>query len=185
MINLELSSKNCRDGTLSMIASLNVLINYSQLILYLPSSERPGHVWGEAELVQGFAWSPGIVSLSVPEHAMVCAVGIEAVSSFKMSPDAISCIRVPFTVDENPVFAGSVFFYEPVDIEFGNYSLYYEVIPGIGTAKINDGSQDQVFDIDYILKISLAQEPDSDFKILKAGGAVHSDKVLSRLSELA
>lgn len=168
-----------------MIASLNVMINYSQLIMYLPSIERPGHVWGDAELDQGFAWSPGIVSFSVPEHAMVCAVEIEAVSSFKMSLDAISCIRIPFTVDENPVFVGSVFFYDSVDIAFGEYGLFYEVIPGKGTAKINDGSQDQIVDIDYVLKISLVEGAEIDFEILKSGGAVHSDKVLRRLSELA
>lgn len=168
-----------------MIASLNVLINYSQLILYLPSIERPGHVWGDAELDQGFAWSPGIVSFSVPEHAMVCTVEIDTVSAFNMSADAISCVRVPFKVDESPLFVGSVFFYDPVDLGFGDYSLYYEVIPGSGTAKISNGTQDEIFNIDYVLKVSFLEENDGDFEILKSGGAVHSDKVLSRLSELA
>lgn len=168
-----------------MLASLNVLINYGQLILYLPSVDRPGHLWGEPEMQQGFAWSPGIVSFGVPEHAFICTVEIEMVDAFRTSPDAISCLRVPFDVSETPVQIGSIFEYEPVDIPTGAYSLMCEVLPGRGTWEIDTDDQKEIGDIDHVIKISLARGDSDIFEVLKTGGAVFSDKVLSRLCALA
>ncbi len=168
-----------------MLASLHIMINHSQLIMYLPSVERPGHIWGDAELDQGFAWSPGIVSLGVPEHAFICLVQIDVVRDFELSSDAISCVRVPFEIDKSPVFVGSVYHYDPVYVESGKYSLYYEAFPGQGTARIGNCGQMEVVEISNILKISLVPNGGDAFEVLKAGGRVQSNKVLSRLSEIA
>jgi hypothetical protein len=168
-----------------MLASLSVMINYSQLVIYQPFVQRPGHVWGDSELDQGFAWSPGIVSLGVPEHAFICLVEIETTNDFKLSDDAISCLRVPFDVSENPVNVGSVFFYDPVEIDKGPYSLIYEVLPGRGTWEIEENGQKETGENSYVLKLWLVPGENETFEILKVGGAIHTDKVLSRLSSLA
>jgi Competence protein J (ComJ) len=167
-----------------MLASLDVLINYSQLILYQPSIERPGHVWGDAELDQGFAWSPGIVSFGVPEHALVCRVEISIASSFEISADAISCLRVPFSIDESTTYVGSVFHYNSVKIDFGKYALFYEVLPGSGTATIENAGQTETVELSFVLKLCFVPDRSDTFEIVRSGGAVHSDKVLSRLSDL-
>lgn len=168
-----------------MLSSLSVMINYGQLILYLPSVERPGHVWGEPELQQGFAWSPGIVSFGIPEHAFICTVEIEVVDTFSLSPDAISCLRVPFDVCEAPVQIGSVFAYDAVDIPMGRYSLICEILPGYGTWEIETDGEKESGDIDYVINLRFMTGESDLFDILKAGGAVHSDKILNRLSGLA
>lgn len=168
-----------------MLASLSVMINYGQLILYLPSVERPGHVWGEPELQQGFAWSPGIVSLGIPEHAFICTVEIDVVEAFTPSPDAISCLRVPFNLYATPVQVGSVFEYEPVDVPKGRYSLICEVLPGQGIWEIETGEEKEIGDIDHVIKLWFVPGETDVFEILKTGGAVYSGKVLSRFTELA
>lgn len=168
-----------------MLASLSIMINYGQLILYLPSVERPGHLWGDPELQQGFAWSPGIVSLGVPEHAFICTIEVEMTAAFTLSPDAISCLRVPFNVTETPVQVGSVFEYQPVNIQKGPYSLFYEVLPGRGTWEIEEDGEKESGDVDYVIKLWFVPDETDEFEILKTGGAVHTDKVLSRLTKLA
>ncbi|MHC1550371.1 competence protein ComJ [Phyllobacterium sp. K27] len=168
-----------------MLTSLSVMINYGQLIIYLPSVKRPGHLWGENELKQGFAWSPGIVSLAVPEHAFICLVEIEIANDFKLSLDAISCLRVPFDISETPVNVGSIFHYDQITIEQNKYSLIYEVLPGRGTWEIDENGEKEQGENSYVLKIWLIPGEDDSFEILKTGGAVETDKILSRLTELA
>lgn len=168
-----------------MLASFNVMINYGQLILYLPFVKRPGHMWAEPELEQGFAWSPGIVSFGVPEHAFVCTVEIELTDAFNLSADAICGLQVPFDVTETPVQVGSIFEYEAVDIEKGKYSLVYEVLPGRGTWEIEVEGEKESGDVDYVIKLWLLPSDLNVFEVLKVGGPVHSDKILSRLTDLA
>lgn len=168
-----------------MLASLSVMINYGQLVIYLPSVKRPGHLWGDNELKQGFAWSPGIVSLAVPEHAFICLVEVDIARDFKLSGDAICCLRVPFDIFETPVYVGSIFNYDPVKIENGKYSLIYEVLPGRGTWEIDSDGVKEKGENSYVLKIWLVPSDDGSFEILKAGGPIQTDQVLSRLSDLA
>ena len=168
-----------------MLASLNIMINYSQLILYLPSIQKPGHLWTDPEFNQGFAWSPGIVSFGVPEDAFVCDVEIDVKGAFTLSPDAISCIQVPFDINESPLQVGSVFFYDPVDVPKAKYSLFYEVLPGarrIWEMEV-DGTQ-QSGNVDYILKLWFVPDESNHYEIIKMGGAVRSDKVLERVSPI-
>ncbi|MDK4706611.1 competence protein ComJ [Rhizobium sp. CNPSo 4062] len=168
-----------------MLATFSVMINYGQLIVYLPSVNRPGHIWGDDELDQGFAWSPGIISLGVPEHAFICRVDVEIISTFSVSPDAISCLRVPFNIHETPVYIGSVFYYESVNIDNGPYSLIYEVLPGEGTWEIESAGKKEYGENSYAIKLCLIPGEDDRFEIIKPGGAIHTHKILSRLSKLA
>ncbi|MEF2074919.1 competence protein ComJ [Consotaella aegiceratis] len=172
------------DGTMNMLASLDVMISYGQLVIYLPSIQHPGHLWSDDELDQGFAWSPGIVSLGVPEHAFICLVNIDVANDFKLASNAISCLRVPFDIFETPVYVGSIYHYEAVKIKNGRYQLFYEVLPGQGTWEIySNGKKDQG-KYSYILNIVLVPGENDYFEILKVGGSIHTDKFLSRLSNL-
>jgi hypothetical protein len=168
-----------------MLISLNMMINYGQIILYFPSVERPGHQWGDAEQLQGFAWSPGIVSLAVPEHAFMCIVNIDIVSDYQLDPGAISAIRVPFEINETPVFVGSIFHYDEVDLAPDKYSMFAELLPGVGTWEIDSDGVKEQGEFDYIVNLKFVSDKSNSFEILQTGGAVNSDRVLSRLTELA
>lgn len=166
-----------------MIAALDIQINYGQLVLYLPSVERPGHRWEDDHLRQGFCWSPGIVSFSVPEHAEMCRVTIDLLPGYTPAFDAISAVRVPFAVTESPAMLGSVFHYDEVDIPRGSYELVFEARPGEGSYRLDDIEEEIPYS--YGLRLIFIPAASPTFRILKAGGPVTSRDVLRETAELA
>lgn len=112
--------------------SFDLAVSHGQLIVGLPAVERPGHRWEEDHLRQGFAWSSGLVSLAVPEHAEICRVRVGLVRDHEVAANCISSVRVPFDVTAGPVRVGSVFEAEEVDVPRGLYTLFFEVLPGEG-----------------------------------------------------
>ncbi|MGU3494787.1 competence protein ComJ [Xanthobacteraceae bacterium A53D] len=167
------------------IAAFDLMVNYGQIIVHLPSVERPGHAWGDAELAQGFAWSPGLASFGVPHHAFMCRVNVSVAPAHTLAADAISSVRVPFAVTDGPVMVGSVFHYDPVDLPTGRYALVFETTPGVGTYRFED--EGEIIEGDYDFTAHLVFMPDQAevFEILKMGGTVESDRVLSSLTATA
>lgn len=160
--------------------TFDVMVNYGQVTVHLPSIERPGHEWGDAELEQGFAWSPGIVSLGVPEHCEDCRVEVLVAPAATLSPDAISAVSVPFTIPASPILVGSVFHFDEVAIAPGDYTLVTEILPVTG-----DADTDSEYEPSHLLRLHFSPGGDGAPAILKAGGAVRSERVLAERSALA
>ncbi len=155
-----------------MLAEFAVTVNYAQIIVYRRGLARPGLLWDDDHVAQGFAWDHEIVAFGVPDHDGECLVQVDLTTM----PDAVSVqslwmIETPFEVTTGQVEIGTILDTKLVTMPIGNYSLYFKAFPG---AKI-DGSQD------YPYRVRLAFCPNSSpaFGILKSG-ELGAQRVLRR-----
>ncbi|ONG45015.1 hypothetical protein BKE38_26970 [Pseudoroseomonas deserti] len=165
--------------------SFDLAVSHSQVIIHLPTVERPGHRWEEDHLRQGFAWSEGLVSLAVPEHAEICRVRVEIVEEHAVPADCLSCVRVPFEVTAGPLSIGSVFEAEEVEIPLDRYALIFTVRPGEGRWTLELDGETESGEYSDLLEVTLIPTADPSFAILRAGGGVQVDRVLREDAETA
>jgi hypothetical protein len=162
-----------------------MMLNYGQVTISLPSVERPGHLWEEGHLRQGFAWSDGLASFGVPEHAETCRMDVRLVSDHEVDPRCISSVCVPFDAREGRALIGSVFGAEEVELPPGRYQLIFDVMPGEGTWSLEEDGQSISGEYSYLITIGFRPSAAPGFAILKAGGAVQSETVLSTRADHA
>lgn len=154
-----------------MVLSFPVLVNYTQVIVYLCNLSRPGLLWADEHVAQGFAWDHSIVSFGVPDHDGECFIEADTDSDpSKTRIDAsLWAIEVPFDAEEPDIQLGTILDTRALKIELGKYRLIFEAHPG----QIKDD-----ISYAYLLRFCFIKSDQQAFKILKQGG-LQSDKVLT------
>lgn len=158
---------------MTVLATFNVTVLYAQILVFAPSTPLPGLLWTDEHVAQGFAWSEGSVSFGIPDHDGDCLVRISLSPRYVLPENALWAVKVPFTVSHAAVQAGSILSDIRVDIPNGTYELFFTALP----------NQDP--DMAFTLSFDFVASPDPDFAILKRGGELETDKVLTRDAEFA
>lgn len=151
---------------MTILADFPITIDYAQVLVFTASHPRPGLLWTDQHVAQGFAWSEGIVSFGVPDHDGECRLQLEVAETITVAPDAISAVQVPFTIAED-IKLGSVFELREAELPLGTYELAFQILPG-----------DEEFA--YVLRLTFAATDTPDFAILKPGGDVTATEILRR-----
>lgn len=158
-----------------MIAEFDILVDYSQILVHLSTVARPGLLWDDDHVTQGFAYLPGIVSFGMPDHDGVCLVQVDTKAEIAVAPAAIWALSVPFDVSVSPVKIGTIFTKHDVAVPLGNYNLVFAVAQGKGVSRPSSEE-----DYAYVVRIDFCPSENPDFRILKKGGEVTTDTVLRR-----
>lgn len=153
------------------IARFALFVEYTQILVHLAGHPKPGLLWNDDHVAQGFAWSEGLVSFGIPDHDGQVVVSVQLDDNNTIKDEAIWAVQVPFDVTE-PLRIGTVFETTVMDIPLGTYDLILEALNG--------------FD-DYVYQINLRFVPSAaaGFGILKRGAEIQTDEVLTTTAELA
>ncbi|MGK9165233.1 competence protein ComJ [Inquilinus limosus] len=154
-----------------MIAEFELTVSYTQIVVSVSGITPPEFDWTDEHLAQGFAWMPTIVSFGVPDHDGKCLIQVETVPRIQIDPDTLWAIRVPFDVPSVPLTIGSILDGKDVKIPEGRYSLFFEALPG----NFGEGR-----DYAFVFRLKFFKNLSPDFKILKQGTELTTDKVLRR-----
>jgi hypothetical protein len=135
---------------------------------------RPGLLWDDGHVAQGFAWSDGIVSFGVPDHDRQCLVRVETSKTLSVEAAALWALQTPFSVDASPLKIGTIGNMRNVDVPAGKYDLIFHALPG-----------EAVGNYAFLLKLSFVPTETPDFRILKQGDELTTDHVLRRDAQRA
>ncbi len=155
-----------------MLADFTLTVLYTQVVVHVAGLDRPGLLWTDDHVAQGFAWAEGIASFGVPDHDGECELQVETAEAVSVDPQALWALRVPFRVPSTtPLQIGTITDMRPVTVPPHEYSLVFQAFAGRTEA------------IAYILRMSFAKDAHPDFEILKKGDGLTTDKVLRRDAE--
>ncbi|MDQ0458478.1 competence protein ComJ [Rhizobium paknamense] len=152
-----------------MIAEFPITVLYTQVVVHLPGLPRPGLLWDDEHVAQGFAWSEGIVSFGVPDHDGECLIRVDIADAINVSDAAEWAVQTPFDVTATPVKIGTIGNLKDVNVPPGKFNLMFEALPG-----------QPVGDYAFVLNLIFVRTEEPEFKILKAGDELTTDKVLRR-----
>ena len=153
-----------------MLAKIQLLIDYTQVLVYAKSHPSPGLVWTDDDVSQGFAWNEGIASFGVPDHDGECVLEIAIRHYIEPDEKSLWAVQVPFDVHE-PLMIGSVFFSEEVKVPLGKYNLIFEARAGVD-------------DIAFFLNLTFSEADTPSFSVLKRGGDITASHVLKERAKL-
>ncbi len=154
-----------------MTDRFSIFVSYTQILVHLASHPKPGLLWTDEHVAQGFAWADGVVSFGVPDHDGPCLIEVQPFDTGSLEAGALWAVQVPFKVTET-LMIGSVFDMHPVNIPVGQYNLVFEALAG---------RDDHAF----VFNLKFARTERPGFAILKQGDALTTDVVLRKLAELA
>ena len=153
----------------AVLAEIPVMIDYGQLVVFVPSVPRAGLLWTDEHVRQGFAWAPGIVCFGISDHDGYDLVRIEAAGDQAIAPEALWAIRVPLEVQRDGVEVGTVGIHENVSVPEGRYSLVFQALPGTGMPDDEASGAPCA----HILHLKFCP-----VEIVKQGSELQTDKVL-------
>ncbi|MDQ1194423.1 competence protein ComJ [Agrobacterium sp. SORGH_AS 787] len=153
-----------------MIAEFPLTVLYTQVVVHLADLPRPGLLWDDEHVNQGFAWAEGIVSFGVPDHDGQCFLRIDLTETFELDPEAEWAVQTPFEVTR-PLKVGTIANMHDVVVPNGLYNVVFQALPG---------SQAPLEGMAYLLSITFVPTSNPSFEILKQGLELATDKVLRR-----
>jgi hypothetical protein len=143
---------------------------YTQITVSRHGLPRPGLLWDDDHVAQGFAWGEETVAFGVPDHDGVCLLDVDtADASYRISPNAIWAVSVPFFAKSSRVDVGTVGEEKVFELTPGSYTLTFEALPGTHIDKE---------DYAFIIRIRFIPDKEPAFRILKTGMEVRTDHVL-------
>lgn len=151
-------------------------ILYNQLTVFRHGLARPGLLWEDAHVAQGFAWDEETVAFGVSDTDENCFVDVAVADHVEVLPNAISALAVPFTAKATTLDIGSVGYVQPFTLPIGTYTLTCETLPG---AVIDEEPYSFLFRLRFI------PSAHPDFAILKRGGEVNADHILTTTAKRA
>ncbi len=160
-----------------MITDFSISVNYTQVLTYLRHIDRPGLLWSDDHVAQGFAWNPGLVSFGVPDHDGECLVEVntDANLSDLRVDTSLWAIEVPFDADETEIQVGTVLDDRTCIISEGSYHLVFEAHTGEIKGDIS---------YTYIVRFNFIKASQGTFAILKQGSLL-SGTVLTTTAQRA
>ena len=158
-----------------MIKRFPVLVNYTQVLAYRRHLDRPGLLWTDDHVAQGFAWNPGIASFGVPDHDGSCLIEVDTAGTpAGLQIDAsLWAIAVPFDTDEAEIQVGTIFDDQTCAIAPGSHRLVFEAHAG----RTEDGTT-----YAFLLRFGFIRAEHAEFEILKQG-QLGSATVLTKTAE--
>jgi len=156
-----------------MLADFLLTVLYTQVVVHVPGLERPGLLWTDKHVDQGFAWSEGIASFGVPDHDGQVRVRVSSVEAYALGGDVLWAVQTPFDVPTAPLQIGTIANMRAVDVPAGRYDLVFEA---------RDGS-DEGEDVAFVLDLKFVPSDEPSFAILKQGEELATDEVLRRDAE--
>lgn len=158
-----------------MIAEFPLTVLYTQVVVHLADLPRPGLLWDDEHVDQGFAWSEGIVSFGVPDHDGQCFLRIDLAEDFDLDPKTEWAVQTPFDVTQI-LKIGTIANMRDVVVPNGLYNVVFEALPG--TSAPIEGTA-------YLLSMKFIKSSEPSFEILKQGLELATDKVLRREAQRA
>lgn len=152
-----------------MIAQFPITVLYTQVVVHLADVSRPGLLWDDDHVAQGFAWSDGIVSFGVPDHDGQCVIEVDVADNAQVGADCLWAVQVPFDVGTTPLKVGTIGILHDVEVPEGRYNLNFAAYPA-------QESDNQAFR----LKLIFVPAAVPDFTILKQGDELTTSTVLKR-----
>ena len=159
-----------------MLAQFLLTVLYTQITVAIPGAPAGGLLWTNDHVAQGFAWSQGFVSFGVPDHDGQVRVTVERSKVFHPDAGTLWAVQTPLDVGASPVEIGTIGDERSVAVPVGRYNLVFEArAPG----PMSDA------DIAYDLRLHFLETPTPSFAILKQGGELETDRVLSAVADPA
>jgi hypothetical protein len=146
-------------------------VSYNQVTIFRDGLSRPGLLWDDDHVAQGFAWNEETVAFGVSDTDEACLVDVDIAERMEVSPTAISALAVPFLAKSSRIIVGSVGYGQTFPLVPGSYTLTFETLPPV----VVDSEP-----YDFEFKIRFISNPQPEFAILKQGGEVRSDRILRR-----
>lgn len=147
-------------------------ILYTQLTVFRNGLERPGLLWDDDHVAQGFAWDDETVAFGIPDHDGDCWVDVDTISTRGMiDPRSLWALEVPFSPKGPTTKIGTVGMDRQYPLPVANYALVFEVFPAVNIEKI---------DYAFLLKLRFRPEEKPKFEILKKGYEITADQILRR-----
>ena len=155
-----------------MVTKFPLSVSYGQVVVYTANLERPGLLWDDDHLAQGFAWDNGIVSFAVPDHDGASLVEVNSLEKQRPPIDrALWAVEVPFEVTSGNIEVGTIMMMRTVHVPIGKYSLIFQSLPG---RKVDNA------DFTFVFELTFLPNDKADFKILKTGDVLTTDRVLRK-----
>jgi hypothetical protein len=145
-----------------------ISVNYTQFIVHR-TNRRPGHIWKDEHVAQGFAWSDGSVSFGVPDHDGECLLEVDLVDELSELGPAVSwAVGVPFSAGSGLLKVGTVGIVAPIAIPAGDYGLAFLCFENF-----------EVGDVLYPFRVIMAfiNRPKFSYAILKSGPGLQTDRI--------
>lgn len=153
-----------------MITEFGTVVLYTQIVIYRKGLPRPGLLWTDDHVAQGFAWDEEIVSFGVPDHDGDCYLRINVEDDAPvLKSGALWAIIVPFNVTSSVLEVGTIGIMRDINIPVGQYDLMFE---SYGESVIGGTSYTFTFDITFVKRSK------GRFEILKKGAVLTTDHVL-------
>lgn len=152
-------------------ASFSIAVNYTQVLAYVTGLDRPGLLWTDDHVAQGFAWDDGIACFGVPDHDGTCLIEVDtgAAASDLTIESCLWAIEVPFNATAPTIQVGTILDDRPVSIAQGEHRLVFEAHASA------DGQA-------FRLRFCFIPSGPTRFAILKQG-TLQSAKVLTTKAE--
>lgn len=154
-----------------MIAEFFLTILYAQVVVHLSDTARPGLIWTDDHVAQGFAWSEGIASFGVPDHDGQSLVMVTLPEAFSVSEDTLWAVQTPFAVSSAPLQIGTIGDVRAVPVPLSSYNLVFEALPG-SAAPGEDAA--------YVLRLHFVRTTEPEFAIIRQGVELSAGTVVRR-----
>ncbi|MDR6873282.1 hypothetical protein J2Y55_004306 [Bosea sp. BE125] len=150
---------------------------YTQIIAFRTNLPRPGLLWSDDHVAQGFAWRPETVAFGVPDHDGACLLHVEALAlPYQLPPEALWALSVPFEVSTGRVSVGTVLNTHDFELPIGSYSLIFDVLPGRTIERATYA---------YLPRLLFVPDARPDFTILRKGDEITTDVILRKDADQA
>ncbi len=156
-----------------MQLSFAITVLYTQVTVHLRQLARPGLLWNDDDVAQGFAWNDGIVGFGMPNHDGECFLEVDTDSTAGpvIGDATLWAIAVPFEATSAQLLVGTVLDGRDCTIAPGIHQVTFAVEAGGDSYA-------------YRCKLSFVKRDDPEFVILKQG-SLQSGQVLHRRAPYA
>lgn len=154
-----------------IVAEFSLVVLYGQIFVHGPELLRPGLLWTDAHVAQGFAWAPGVVAFGVPDHDGHSIVRVLLSAAYAPEEATLWAVKTPFEVGVAPLSIGSLAQTQAVALPPGRYDLVFEARAAADAA--------------FALDLHFVPSETPDFAILKQGTELTDDRVLTREADPA
>lgn len=155
---------------MSLQFPLSVL--YTQVTVFRTGLPRPGLLWDDQHVAQGFAWDEETVSFGVPDHDGPCWIDVDhSQHPVELHEQALWSVAVPFRAKGISVDVGTIGIARQFMLPPGLYQLTFDALPG----QSRDG---ETYAYTFLLRFHADNA--ADFQIRRQGTELLTNQVLRR-----
>jgi Competence protein J (ComJ) len=160
-----------------MIAGFSITVMYGQIVVHTTGLERPGLLWDQDHVAQGFAWDDGIVCFGIPDHDGMARLEVAKLEQEPpLSNQTLWAIAVPFEVTSGNVDVGTILLTKTIQLPPGNYQLVFEGCRG----KSVDAAE-----YAFVVKLTFTPAHAPEFSIIMRGGELTTGTILRKHAKRA